>query len=356
MLSIDTSGVIPVMLAVVAVPAFAQADMRADVEQRIAQLNDAAMKGYDELEFESAQGQLEQALELARKGGVDKGSLLVRTLLNLGVVYGAGLGDETAAQQYFVRALRLDPNTSVDATRATPALQTVFDRARHQWREERERAEARRRRRREVAKREEAAAERQRRQADRRAHRFAVSAMVGTGVAVVVDGESENKHPTVSGERVAVGIDTGVAIAPLHLLAEVAYIVSRHWHIGAQARLQVLTLVRGEGVKEHLSLLGMARAKGFLGSDAVWRPYLSVGLGGGTIRHRIKLGDYDGEKETPNGIVDSRVSGFVAMSLGFGLQIQVHRHIAVVAEAASFVLVPDVAIHLDLDAGVQFAF
>lgn len=93
--------------------------------QRVLDLNRQAMDAYMNLELEQAQQLLQQALQAAQQGGVS-GAPLARTYLNLGAVAVGGFADNGRGLNYFVQALRADPQVELDPLTSTPEIQTVF--------------------------------------------------------------------------------------------------------------------------------------------------------------------------------------------------------------------------------------
>lgn len=98
---------------------------------QVLDLNRQAMTAYQNLELEQAMSLLEQAVQVAQRNRVT-GAPLARTYLNMGVVAVGGFGDNGRGLQYFVQALRADPNIQLDPLTSTPEIQTVFALARQQ--------------------------------------------------------------------------------------------------------------------------------------------------------------------------------------------------------------------------------
>ncbi len=176
--------------------------------------------------------------------------------------------------------------------------------------------------------------------------------MVGTGLGVVYGGQSEHVQPQVTGTDAFVDIKPGGSLAPLHIAPELSYHLSDNWHLSALVRIQ---LVNATTFKGRVSVLGIARAKRFFGEGNL-RHFLAFGGGGGQIRHRIALGDYDGLEETANDIVDSRVAEVGAFSLAYGLRYMFTPSVGFVAELTGAILIPQFAANLDLNIGLVFSF
>jgi hypothetical protein len=120
------------ILALAAVTLVAGAAGAQDARQvrRVEEMNRTAMEDYDLLEFESAKKQLSDALAIVKKARLDKHRVAARTHMNLGIVYGGGLGDQDTALLEFVSALEIDPDLKLDPAYRSPALQKTFDQAR----------------------------------------------------------------------------------------------------------------------------------------------------------------------------------------------------------------------------------
>lgn len=101
----------------------------AKVVKKVEDMNRAAMEDYDLLEFESAKKQLNEALVLIKKNQLDKHPVAGRTHLNLGIVYGGGLGDPDTALLEFIAGLEIDPTLTLDPAYKTPELQKLYDQA-----------------------------------------------------------------------------------------------------------------------------------------------------------------------------------------------------------------------------------
>lgn len=185
--------------------------------------------------------------------------------------------------------------------------------------------------------------------------KFSIAVLGGTGVGIVFGGSSESAQPRNGQPNEKVDIAPGAALAPVHIGIDLAYHITREWHISALVRLQMLTALRGGLSSEKISVLGLVRAKRFFG-DGMLRFFLSFGAGGGQIRHRIPLGDYDSDPATDDDIVDARVAGVAAFGFGGGMLVAFHRNVGLVLELVGMILVPDFAAHADFNLGLAFSF
>ena len=94
-------------------------------QDRVANMNKQAMDDYDRLEFNAARKTLEDTVSLLRKNGLDSTVQAARTYINLGMVY-VQLKDTGRGEQWFRRALAINPNAKLDPNLATPEVKTVW--------------------------------------------------------------------------------------------------------------------------------------------------------------------------------------------------------------------------------------
>jgi len=94
-------------------------------QDRVANMNKQAMDDYDKLEFNSARKTLEDTVSLLRKNNLDSTVQAARTYINLGMVY-VQLKDTGRGEQWFKRALAINPNAKLDPNLATPEVKAVW--------------------------------------------------------------------------------------------------------------------------------------------------------------------------------------------------------------------------------------
>ena len=94
-------------------------------QDRIANMNKQAMDDYDRLEFNAAKKTLEDTVALLRKHALEGTIQAARTYINLGMVY-VQLKDSVRGEQWFRRALSINPNAKLDPNLATPEVKTVW--------------------------------------------------------------------------------------------------------------------------------------------------------------------------------------------------------------------------------------
>lgn len=184
---------------------------------------------------------------------------------------------------------------------------------------------------------------------------LSVAIIGGTGFGLVFGGESENAHERTGAGDKKVDIAPGGALAPVHIAGEVSYHLDENWQISALVRVQLMTALAGDKAEDSVSVLGILRGKRFFGTGA-FRPLLAFGAGGGQIRHRIPLGDYDADPATDDDVVDARVAGIAVLSFGGGFQYMFSRHVGVLVELVGLFTLPDFSAHADVNAGLVLSF
>ncbi|MGE0869323.1 MAG: tetratricopeptide repeat protein [Kofleriaceae bacterium] len=112
------------MLLVGTVPQV-HADAKGDIQAK----SKAAMDSYDQMDYDAAKKQLNQALTIAKRAKLDKDPLLARIYLQLGITQLAG-GDQEAAKLSLLSAVQLDPKIQIDAAYKSAELAKLLDEAR----------------------------------------------------------------------------------------------------------------------------------------------------------------------------------------------------------------------------------
>lgn len=118
-----------VSLLVASSLARAQTPAATDPVQLAEHMNKKALDDYDNLEFDSAKQTLEQAIVTLRGSGNDNTTTAAKVHANLGMMYFTADRDESRALRQLKEALKIDGAVHLDPSRATPELQTLFDRA-----------------------------------------------------------------------------------------------------------------------------------------------------------------------------------------------------------------------------------
>ncbi len=173
--------------------------------------------------------------------------------------------------------------------------------------------------------------------------RFALGLAVGTGLGWIYGGSTEHVGAPIIGGEFPDSSDSGWAHAPLHLTADASYNLTDRWQLSLQGRFQLLNFTSQEwGIPEVMSVLGLARLKWFVAGDRL-RWFVAMGVGAGQVRHRVRIEDT---------YVDTRAAGLVATNLGTGVTFMFNRTFGLSAELSTFLLLPELAIHGDLNLGV----
>jgi len=106
-------------LALPSRPAFAQS-----ADDRVAELNGAAMEAYNEMDVETARLRLEEAQAI----GGQSPQAQKRTYMNLAIVHIDGLASNGPGGEYMLTALCLDPSMELDPITSTPNIMAA-----HSW-------------------------------------------------------------------------------------------------------------------------------------------------------------------------------------------------------------------------------
>ena len=173
--------------------------------------------------------------------------------------------------------------------------------------------------------------------------RFALGLAVGTGLGWIYGGSTEHVGASIIGGDYPDTSDGGWAHAPLHLTADLSYHLTDRWQLSLQGRFQLRNFTSAEwGIPEVMSVLGLARLKWFVAGERL-RWFVAMGVGGGQIRHRVLIEEK---------FVDTRAAGLVATNLGTGVSFMFNRTFGLSAELSTFLLLPELAIHGDINLGV----
>lgn len=362
----------------------AHADEKTAAIEKINELHTQAMAEYDNLEFATARRLLLSALKRAKGAQIEEGDVYAQVCVGLGIVYTSGFGNRKRGSAYFEDAIRAYPSVALDPARATPDLVALFEEVKlrvgpvkpdlpptetvakepHTQPSRIETVEtdpetSSRNPVEEPERQDEIPEPKTSSGSDRRG-KFTVTALAGTGFGLLVNAKSEHSHPQVNNVG-PVDVESGLALAPFHVGAELGYFFTQHFHLSAMVRLQLVnaldlpsTIPQGSS----LSVLALAKAKWFFGGRTFIH-FVSLVAGGGTIRHRVplKFKSAEGETEsTTQSLVDSRKSEMVAFGPGGGFGIRFTSHLAWIIEPTLILLVPNIAVHVDVNTGLMVIF
>ena len=116
-------------MTVLATPS-AQAEGRdASTIGKITLLNRKAVEAYQHLEFETAVGILNEALDQSERAGLMQHPIRARTFVTLGIVTLGGFKQRDQAVKYFRKALQIQPDVRLSPGLANPEIQAAFDEA-----------------------------------------------------------------------------------------------------------------------------------------------------------------------------------------------------------------------------------
>lgn len=115
-------GVLSIVVVLSSAPARSQYEAQHDAQNKIIQMNRAALEDVENLEWDRAKKTLLDALVLGKKNALDTHPLMARTYVHLGAVYIMGFRNREKAMNSFRRAFEIQPDI-----RMTPTLATTAD-------------------------------------------------------------------------------------------------------------------------------------------------------------------------------------------------------------------------------------
>jgi hypothetical protein len=128
--------VIATLFVVVLGPATARAQVEDETEEptnpaveQIQDLNQQAQEAFKTYAFRKAERALQEALELSQRSSLGAHPDIAETYVLLGVSAVSGSNDLYRGLHYFVRALRMNPESAVPLDLATPQLLQMFKKA-----------------------------------------------------------------------------------------------------------------------------------------------------------------------------------------------------------------------------------
>ncbi|MES1171871.1 MAG: tetratricopeptide repeat protein [Bacteroidota bacterium] len=348
----------------------------------IEKLNKQALDAYDGLSFDQAKTLLEQALDQAKAAGLQNAPAAARTHLNLGMVLIAGLqevrGVSRDAQRdeaiaHFRAALKIQPDLTPPAGLFNPEVQAVFDETKEAADKERE---------------EEPPAPPPK-AAKPRAERAATKVGADSEAEEDEDEESEADAPSGSRLFLSFGLGSGFGVAKGHLDANKdimqgnppkpdnswsgglapsrlghlvlggGYFLSNDLMLSVEGRLQIVsgtTTVTSmpscmpSCAAPSVGFAALAKANWFLGA-APFRPFVSVGAGGGTIRQVVKLNVSDCGAAMNQPCVDTVTGGPLLLAAGGGVVYEMGS-LALLGSLTANVGVPKLMLNIDAVLGV----
>lgn len=349
--------------------AWAETDPAVEVER----LDKSALEAYDNLNFEQARKQLSQALDLCDSQGLGP-ELTAKTHLYLGMVLIAAFSEKSEARLHFQSALKLKRDISAPKSLFNPEAQALFEEVKASAQESGATTSDED----ETQAQVPAAVVRPRAPTVRKAlkKKEDEEEIVGAGVFLglgggfgfgVANGDLETKSATLVS-----GGGNLTTEKPLHIFAEIGYSLSPTLLISLQGRLGFLagtTQVNAGGTCTQTApcqppttaFAGLAKVTWFFGPEGKIVPFASGGLGGGVIRHvvKIKLNETDTGDCGADGMsacVDTVKGGPFLLAAGGGLLLRATENVGFSLALMAEVGLPNAMLNVDLNAGVALQF
>jgi hypothetical protein len=348
-----------------AAPAWAQGGGAGSGVPKITRLNKQALDAFDSLNFDQAKTLLEEALTEADNAGLNNDESAARTHLNMGMLLIAGFQQKEQAIDHFKAALKARPDIAAPAGLFNPEVQTVFDEVKENMKTEPEPPQPRPR-------------------------PVPVAKESGEGADGKGEGEGEEEEEAAGTDQptmfLALGLGsgfgyanshldankdvfqgpnadnswTGVAPSRLgHLVASVGYFVSPKLVLSLEGRIQIVSGTTPTGTTKSCvpsckspssAFAGLLKASWFFSSDVV-SPFVSGGVGGGSIRQVVKL---NGVSDCGNGserCIDTVTGGPLLLAAGGGVAYRLGK-VALLGSVTANVGVPNFMLNVDAVLGL----
>jgi hypothetical protein len=347
--------------AMATVPASAWAEDTAAA--KIKSLNKQALDAFDSLNFDQAKTLLEQALIEGDAAGLSTDESVARTHLNLGMLLIAGFQQKEQAVDHFKAALKAKPDITAPAGLFNPEVQTVFDEVKANMKTEPEPPPA----------------------------PSAVPAAVATeGAGGKGEGEENEEEETTAEAAptllLSIGLGSGFGYAKSHLdankdifqngkpdnswsgaapsglgqiVASVGYYVSRQLVLSLEGRIQIVSGTTPTAMTQNCmpsckppgtAFAALLKGSWFFSSDQV-SPFVTGGIGGGSIRHVVKV---NGVSDCGNGseqCVDTVTGGPLLLAVGGGVAYQLGS-VSLLGGVTTNLAVPNFMLNVDAILGL----
>lgn len=332
---------------------------------KIARLNKQALDAFDGLNFDQAKSLLEQALVEADAAGLTADEPVARTHLNLGMLLIAGFQQKEAAIDHFKSALRAKPDITAPPGLFNPEVQEVFDEVKANMKAELEAPKpvpaAPAVTRSTSGATESTENEDEEESADDEAPSFLLSLGLGSGFGYASGHLDANKDIFKTEDQTKVDNSwSGAAPSRLgHLVLSAGYFISPSLVLSIEGRFQIITGTTPTPTTPQCvpsckppttAFAGLLKGTWFLGSDTV-RPFVSGGVGGGSIRQVVKVAgatDCDGGGKQ---CVDTVTGGPLLLAAGGGVAYQLGT-VALLGGVSANVGVPNFLLNVDLTLGL----
>lgn len=334
---------------------------------KIARLNKQALDAFDGLNFDQAKSLLEQALVEADAAGLTADEPVARTHLNLGMLLIAGFQQKEAAIDHFKSALRAKPDITAPPGLFNPEVQQVFDEVKASMKAELEAPKPVPAARpappaaTEGGSTGEGAESEDEEEGDDEASTFFLSLGLGSGAGYASGHLDANKDIFKTEDQSKVDNSwSGAAPSSLgHLVLSAGYFISPSLVLSLEGRFQIITGTTPTPTTPQCvpsckppttAFAGLLKGTWFLGSDKV-RPFVSGGIGGGSIRQVVKVAgarDCDGGGKQ---CVDTVTGGPLLLAAGGGVAYQLGT-VALLGGVTANVGVPNFLLNVDLTLGL----
>jgi hypothetical protein len=197
--------------------------------------------------------------------------------------------------------------------------------------------------------------------------KWVLGLMVGTGFGSISGVGSETQQPVSSG---SMAWSRAAHIAPM-----IGYFVTPQLMLGVQGRFQFVSGANDYHVPDAMTVNGMkecgdgvcspatgaiaAFVKGtyyFSGPDSAFRPYFSLSVGGGTIRHVTNVSQLHTCGGGTDACVDTVAAGPFLAGPGLGFSYQLSDGTALVLAVEGLIGAPNTTVHADANLGINVAF
>jgi hypothetical protein len=331
-------------------------------------LNKEALSAFDNLNFDQAKTLLEQALSACEAGGLTKDPVTARTHLNLGMLLIAGFQQRDQAVEHFKAALKIDPDITAPPGLFNPEVQTAFDEVKTNLKNEPPPPKPASKPARTAPSTTRAAAENE---SGGEEEEDETSSIGGSGVVLslgvgsgfgTAKGHLDANKDILQNNMPDNSWSGGVAPSRLgHIGLGIGYFLSPDLMLSVEGRFQIITGTTATPMTAHcmpsckpptMAIAGFAKASWFF-LPAPARPFVTAGIGGGTIRQVVALaGDAHDCGDGKQRCVDTVTGGPLLLAAGGGILYELGTSVALLGSATANVGVPKFMLNLDVLLGV----
>jgi len=351
--------------------AWADGDAQGDVER----LNKAALEAYDNLNFEQSRKQLSQALDICESKGVNA-DLTAKTHLLLGMVLIAAFNEKSGARLQFQSGLKLKPDLMAPKWLFNPEAQALFDEVKASIKSG-DTGDSSDDQEEETPPPPPPVLRSKPPVVRKPVVKSTEPAVTGSGIFLRLGGgfgfglannalETNNHASLVSGGG---GLRTE---RPAHIFGEFGYSLPPTMLLSAQLRLGFLSGTSQVNTGGDCTLAtpchppttafsGLAKLTWFFGPSDTVVPYVSVGLGGGYIRHVVEIKVDDATHtgcgaDNNSACVDTVKGGPFLIGAGAGALLRATDTFAISVGLDTALGLPSTMFNADLDVGLALQF